>query len=62
MAAGIADKKILTPKTEPITNIGKLACAIASPINPKFLFITKEPINGRVIPTKTEINRDRTIN
>ena len=62
IAAGIAERKILIPKIEPITNIGKLAWAIASPINPKFLFITKEPIIGKVIPTKIEIKSDLTIN
>ena len=62
IAAGIADKKTLAPKTAPITKTGRLACAIASPINPRFRFITKDPIIGRYIPTKIEIRNDLIIN
>ena len=58
---GMAATKIFTPSNIPKIIAGKAEWARASPINPKFLFITYAPKSGSMNPTAMATIKDRNI-
>ena len=61
MAAGIPSSEMLNPKKTPTAIIGSVECAIASAINPIFLFIVNEPRIESITPDRTAVIKARTI-